>query len=290
MAGRFNAFSFVDRITELESGKHAKGRFLVPAHLARFPASLVAEAAGQLAAWNAMAHLGFRLRPVAGLCAEIRFGEEPRPGQTLDIEIVIDTCEPDAVNYSGWADADGVRVMELDHSVGPMLPMEEFDSPEAVRERFELLCGAGAPSGRFKSVPEPNLEIVEQVPEERVRATLRLPKEAEFFSDHFPRRPVLPATLLLDAQITLALKLLAGSKRWPPGARLAASRVPDMKMRSFIPPGDVVELGVDLAPPTEEAIALATTRARVNGKTVGTGRLEIVAVNGQLEIGSRRSA
>ena len=289
MSGRFNAFSFVDRITELESGKHAKGRFLVPADLPRFPPSLVAEAAGQLAAWNAMAHLGFQVRPVAGLCAEIRFGEEPRPGQTLDLEIVIETCDPDAVSYSGWADADGVRVMELDHSVGPMLPMEEFDSPEAVRERFELLCGEGAASGRFKGVAEPNIEIVEQVPEERVRATLQLPKEAEFFSDHFPRRPVFPATLLLDAQIALGLKLVAGSKRWPPGARLVATRVPDMKMRSFIPPGVVVELGVDLAPPTGEAIALATTRARVNGKPVGSGRLEIVAANGQIAIGSRRS-
>ncbi len=276
MSGHFSAFSLVDRITELEAGRRAKGRFLVPAHIPRFPSSLAAEAAGQLAAWNAMACLDFELRPVAGLAAEIRFGPEVRPGQTLDLEIVIDTCDPDAVSYSGWAEADGVRVMELDHSVGPMLPMEEFDSPQAVRERFELLCGPGAPAGRFNGVPEPDLEIVEQIPDERVRATMQVPKEAGFFSDHFPRRPVFPATLLLDAQIVLALKFAAGSKRWAPGVRLTAPRVPGMKMRSFVPPGEGVELSVEVLSPTDEAAMMVKTGASVNGKQIASGRLEIV--------------
>jgi 3-hydroxymyristoyl/3-hydroxydecanoyl-(acyl carrier protein) dehydratase len=279
MSGHFSAFSFVDRITELEVGKRAKGRFLVPAHIVRFPSSLAAEAAGQLAAWNALACLEFRVRPVAGLADEIRFGPEVRPGQTLDLEIVIDTCDPDAVSYSGWAEVDGVRVMELDHSVGPMLPMEDFDSPQALRERFELLCGAGAPSGRFQGLPEHDIEIVEQVPDERVRAILRVPSEAAFFSDHFPRRPVFPATLLLDAQIQLALRLAAEATRWPRGVRLTAPRVPGMKLRSFIPPGEVVELSVEFPPPTGENSVIAKTGARANGRQIASGRLEIVASN-----------
>ena len=147
------------------------------------------------------------MRPVAGLAAEIRFGPQVQPGQRLDLETVLESCEMDAVSYSGWAEVDGVRVMELDHSVGPMLPLEDFDSPQAMRERFELLCGPGAPSGRFAGVPEPDMEIVEQVPEESVRANLLVPKEAEFFSDHFPRRPVFPGTLLLDAQTRSGLEV-----------------------------------------------------------------------------------
>jgi 3-hydroxymyristoyl/3-hydroxydecanoyl-(acyl carrier protein) dehydratase len=281
MSGHFSAYSFVDRITELEAGKRAKGFFLVPSHISRFPCSLAAEAVGQLAAWNAMAQLGFRVRPVAGLAAEIRFGPEVRPGQRLDLEVVIESCEPDAVSYSGWADADGVRVMELDHSVGPMLPMEEFDSPEAVRERFQLLCGAGAQGGRYKGVPEHDIEIVEQVPEQRVRATLRVPKEAEFFADHFSRRSVFPGTLLLDAQIGLALKFATGWQRWPSGVALAVTRVPDMKMRSFISPGEVLELRVDFAPPSDPDEATATTGVRMNGKSIASGKLEITARSGE---------
>lgn len=277
MSGHFSAFSFVDRITELEAGKRAKGFFLVPTHLSRFPLALTVEAVGQLAAWNAMAHLDYKVRPVAGLVAELRFGAEVRPGQRLDLEVVIETCGPDAVSYSGWASVDGVRVVELDHSVGPMLPMEQFDAPDAVRGRFQLLCGAGAPSGRFGGVPEPDVEIVEEVPEQRVRAILRVPKQAEFFSDHFPRRPVFPGTLLLDAQSRLALKFAAGSKRWGPGVQLAATRVPDAKMRSFIAPGDVLELGVDLEPQSEATKMMARTGVRMNGKSIASGKLEITA-------------
>jgi 3-hydroxymyristoyl/3-hydroxydecanoyl-(acyl carrier protein) dehydratase len=275
MSGHFSAFSLVDRITELESGRRSKGRFQVPQKIPRFPSTLAAEAIGQLAAWNAIAHLGFRVRPVAGLAAEVRFGPQVQPGQRLDLETVLESCEMDAVSYSGWAEVDGVRVMELDHSVGPMLPLEDFDSPQAMRERFELLCGPGAPSGRFAGVPEPDMEIVEQVPEERVRATLRVPKEADFFSDHFPRRPVFPGTLLLDAQLGLALRFAAGWRRWPPGAKLAAIRVPDTKMRSFIPPGEMLELRIDFAALDEPDKAKATTSVRMNGKTVASGKLEI---------------
>jgi 3-hydroxymyristoyl/3-hydroxydecanoyl-(acyl carrier protein) dehydratase len=277
MSGHFSAYSFVDRISELGAGKWVRGSYQVPAHLSRFASTLAAEAAGQLAAWNAMAYLDYKVRPVAGLAAEIRFGPEVRPGQRLDLEVAIESCELDAVSYSAWADADGVRVMELDHSVGPMLPMEEFDSPSAIRERFELLCGPGAPCGRFGGVPEPDMEIVEQVPEERVRATLRVPRQAPFFEDHFPRRPVFPGTLLLDAQIGLALKFASASKRWPEGSRLAATRVPDMKMRSFIQPGDVLDLWVDLGPPAEATAAIASTAVRMNGKLIASGKLEITA-------------
>jgi 3-hydroxymyristoyl/3-hydroxydecanoyl-(acyl carrier protein) dehydratase len=275
MSGHFSAFSLVDRITDLESGKRAKGRFQVPSNISRFPSTLAAEAVGQLTAWNAMAHLGFRVRPVAGLAAEVRFGPQVQPGQSLDLETVIESCEMDAVSYSGWAEVDGVRVMELDHSVGPMLPLEDFDSPQAMRERFELLCGPGAPNGRFPGVPEPDIEIVEQVPEERVRATLLVPKEAEFFSDHFPRKPVFPGTLLLDAQLCLALGFAAGWRRWPPGAKLAATRVPNTKMRSFIAPGEMLELRIDFAAPDEADKAKATTAVRMNGKIVASGKLEI---------------
>jgi 3-hydroxymyristoyl/3-hydroxydecanoyl-(acyl carrier protein) dehydratase len=277
MSGHFSAYSFVDRITELKPGQRAKGSFLVPAHLSRFPAPLAAEAIGQLAAWNAMSYLDYKVRPVAGLAAELRFGPELRPGQKLDLEVTIESCDTDAVSYSGWANADSVRVMELEHSVGPMLPMEEFDASEAVRSRFQLLCAEGAPGARFRGVPEHDIEIAERVPEERLRAILRVPKEAQYFSDHFPRRPVFPGSLLLDAQLELGLKFVADWPRWPSGTTFALTRVLDTKIRSFIPPGEVLELVIDFAPPSEPGKVKGTTGARVNGKAVASGKFEITA-------------
>ena len=61
MVGRFRAFSFVDRILAHAPGATVRGRYTVPAHATRFPASLAAEAVGQLAAWAAMRSLDFRI-------------------------------------------------------------------------------------------------------------------------------------------------------------------------------------------------------------------------------------
>ena len=150
MAERFSAFSFVDRITQLEPGVRAAGRYAIPGHLPRFPACLVAEAIGQLAAWVSMSKLGFRRRPVAGLAAEMLFLRGAVPGDVLDLAAEIETCDEDAVAYGGTARIGGEPVLELRHCVGPMLPMEEFDAPEAVSGDFEVLCGPGAPAGRIR--------------------------------------------------------------------------------------------------------------------------------------------
>src|SRR3990172_3125605 len=97
MADRFSAFSFVDRITALEPGRRARGRFAVPAGLSEFSTCLVAEAGGQLAAWVAMAQAEFRRRPVAALSGETRIVGEAAPGEILDLGVEIESCDPDAV-------------------------------------------------------------------------------------------------------------------------------------------------------------------------------------------------
>ena len=97
MADHFAAFSFVDRIVLHEPGRRARGRYAVPANIAAFPPCLVAEAVGQLAAWVAMAHCGFRGRPVAALANETRFRSEVTPGSMLDLAVDIESCDEHAV-------------------------------------------------------------------------------------------------------------------------------------------------------------------------------------------------
>jgi 3-hydroxyacyl-[acyl-carrier-protein] dehydratase len=275
MSGHFSAFSFVDRITQLDPGKRAAGIFRVPAHLSDFSSCLATEAAGQLAAWVAMAELDFELRPVAGVAADLHFGAEPRPGQTLDLTVDIDGCDKEVVTYSASAYADGVKVIELEHSTGPMLPMDTFDAPEAVRARFEVLCADGAPGGVFGGVPPHKMQMIDEVPGERARVQLQVPREAAFFSDHFPRRPVFPGTMLLDAHIQMSLDAAARSGYFAPGVKLAAVRVPNLKLRTFIAPGDVVELRVEFAPPGDAGVLSMKTSAYMNGKQIALGGLDI---------------
>lgn len=275
--GHFRAYSFVDRITGLEAGKRGQARYLVPPDVPRFSSCLGVEAAGQLAAWVTMAALDFRGRPVAGVAADLKFGPEIRPGQTLDLSAEIHTHDEEAVDFSAWAHVDGVAVVEIGHSVGPMLPTEDFDSLDAIRERFDLLCGPGAPGAQYKGVPEHDIEIIELVPGKSVRALLRVPSKAEFFSDHFPRRPVFPGTLLLDAQIQVSVQAAAGAPHWPAGAKLAATFVPEMKLRAFIAPGDVIELRSDLSQPESGGIMSARTSVYSSGKRIAMGGLHVGA-------------
>ena len=275
MAERFRAFSFVDQITELDPGVRAVGRYAIPLPVARFPASLVAESVGQLAAWASMAKLEFRRRPVAGLAGQVDFLAAASPGETLDLEVHINTCDDDAVAYGGSASIGGERIVVLADCVGPMLPIEEFDDPAALLRDLETLLGPGAPAGRFSGVAARATNILDRIPGERVRAELRVPGSAPFFGDHFPRRPVFPGTLLLDSQIELALALARELPAFA-GRSLVPACVRDVKIRAFTPPGQVLELRVEVLEADADRATLSLA-ARGNGKPVSTGRVEIVS-------------
>jgi 3-hydroxymyristoyl/3-hydroxydecanoyl-(acyl carrier protein) dehydratase len=276
MADHFAAFSFVDRIIEYEAGRRARARYAVPADIDAFPSCLVAEAVGQLAAWVAMAHIGFRGRPVAALANETRFRSDVVPGSTLDLAVDIESCDEHAVAYAGHARVGDTSAIELVDCLGPMLPVEEFDSPDAMAARFDLIRGEGAPPGRFHGVPAARILRTGGVPGASAEAALHVPASAPFFGDHFPRRPVFPATLLLDAQIGLALALAAESPHWPAGTRPAASRMTHVKMRSFIPPGATLDIAAEM-PPLDGRVATLRLVARLAGKTAATARLEVSA-------------
>jgi 3-hydroxymyristoyl/3-hydroxydecanoyl-(acyl carrier protein) dehydratase len=275
MTDHFAAFSFVDRITEFVPGARARALFAVPAKLASFPSCLVAEAVGQLAAWTAMAHIDFRGRPVAALATETRFHRDVKPGQTLVLEVEIDSCDDEAVAYRGSARADGALLIELADCLGPMLPVEDFDDPAAMKERLALLRGAGAAPGRFLGVVAPRIDAGTLDPGISATATLHVPVAAPFFADHFPRRPVFPATLLLDAQIALAMRL-AGSAAAFAATGAHPTRMTNVKVRAFMAPGDVLELGALLQPVDDRTARIALT-ARAGGRIAATARLDVAA-------------
>lgn len=272
----FAAFSFVDRITEFTPGRGAHGVFHVPATVREFPACLVAEAVGQLAAWVSMEHIGYRGRPVAALAGETRFLGAVAPGDTLVLTVEIDDVDAAAVSYRGWADVAGRRVIELNDCLGPMLPVADFDAPEALRERFALLRGAGAPPDRFRGVAAPDVATVEHVPGQSIRANLGIPIAAPFFADHFPRRPVFPATLLLDAQIALATRI-AREANPDMTADPVPVRMTHVKMRAFIVPGQLVEARAEFAGTQDGRTRVSLSARDGDGKTIATARVEFAS-------------
>jgi 3-hydroxymyristoyl/3-hydroxydecanoyl-(acyl carrier protein) dehydratase len=277
MSDHFAAFSFVDRITDFASGARARGWYAVPREIAEFPACLVAEAVGQLAAWVAMDKLDYRGRPVAALATETVFEGSVAPGDLLELDVAIDNCDDEVIAYGGWAKVNGRRVIELRHCLGPMVPVEELDSPQALRDRFALLRGRGATAGAFRGVAPVPLAVDASVPGKSLHATLAVPEHAAFFGDHFPRRPVFPATLLLDLQMRLAIELADSIGDRPGGAMMTASRMTNVKMRTFITPGQQVGLNVEMLPAADEgATAKVALSAHVGDRAVATARVELV--------------
>jgi 3-hydroxymyristoyl/3-hydroxydecanoyl-(acyl carrier protein) dehydratase len=275
MTAHFSAFSFVDRITEFIDGTRARGTFWVPQGIQVFPSCLVAEAVGQLAAWVAMSKVDFRVRPVAALATETRFLGVVLPGDVLQLAVEIEDCDDDMVAYGGSAFVEDRQVIALEHCLGPMLPVEDFDAPDALRERLLLLRDRGAARGRFQGLDLPETALIEHVPGKSLRASLNVPRHAMFFADHFPRNPVFPATLLLDAQIRVAADLVEKSCG-PQFASPFASRMTHFKMRAFIPPGQEVELEATLS--SHDALAARVIlSARVTGKVVAAARVEFAA-------------
>lgn len=265
----FAAFSFVDRIDAFEPRRLVRGRYAVPAGI-RFPPCLVAEAVGQLAAWVSMEAVDYRGRPVAALAGDTRFHGDVVAGTVLELAADVESCDDDSFVYTGHASVDGRRVLELFDCFAPLLPVPEFDDPEALRARFAVLRGDGAQPGRFRGVAPFALVSLPGEPGRVRRARFEVPAAAPFFADHFPRRPVFPATLLLDTLIGVARGLAAERADLPP---LAVTRMTRVKVRSFTAPGAQLELAAEVAGATATSLSVALT-ASGDGRTVATARVD----------------
>jgi 3-hydroxymyristoyl/3-hydroxydecanoyl-(acyl carrier protein) dehydratase len=269
------SFSFVDRITEIEPRRRARGQLCVPEAVEKFPAALIIESVGQLAAWVAMAGENFNRRPVAALAHRITLGHSLPPGTVIDLEVEIARCDRDAILYQGTATVGGTEVTRLSRCLGPMLPLADFDAPEAVREGFDRLRAGGVASPTYDPSEWMLAVEDEQIDDEQATAVLRVPRGAAFFAEHFPRKPVLPATLLFDAQLRMAVRLALATVAVKPGTFLVASTLRDAKVRAFMPPGTELVLGAQvLAARRTGEIAV---NAKCDGKQVASARVEIEA-------------
>ncbi len=247
-----------------------------------------AEAVGQLGAWIAMAGSGFRRRPVAGLTAEAEIRGAARPGEVLLLDVEIESAEEDALHYHGEARSQGGPVVALRHCVGPMLPIEDFEDPTAAERQYRRLLTAsesesfdvpaGAidlsrpPSPRQPEDLHPAIDAIVERTAEHLRAVTCVPRSASYLVDHFPRAPVLPATLLFDAQMALAMDLARAAAGLEGAARVIRMR--DLKMRDFVRPGSVLVSEARIKSRRGDIIEVSLN-GRVGDRTVSSAIAEL---------------
>ena len=228
MSDHFRAFSFVDRIHEDETGRQSRGSYQIPDGVRSFPLSLVSESIGQLAAFSSMAAVNFAFRPVAGIAGRVEFPGTVKPGDTLELEAVLSQADDTAVAYDGVAKVNGEPVVILADCLGPMVPLDA------------LLRGEGATPGAFAGVPDFSVRKTGGIPGETSEGNFPIPEEAPFFRDHFPRNPVFPGTLLMNLHLGFAKELV--SELVGADTVWIVSSITDVKLRSFMPPGEVLDL------------------------------------------------
>ena len=282
-------FLFVDRITHLAPGQVVRGIkhvtrddfYLCPDEQGKlyFIPSLVGETLGQLAAWNVMASNGFILRPVAGMVSCARLHRPAYVGETLLLESVIDNLDETVVQYHSTARIGEELVFTIEGALGPLLPMEDFIHPNLVRRQFSEINRPGswhesAPLIDCELIPEkppgslspPMLfdRIISCEPGVELSAEKRITRAAAYFPDHFPNKPVLPLTVLLECKLNLAHEFV---KRAGFTKKYCVREMRRIKMSEFVSPGDLINTTIKVKRHDQEGLIL-TYRTELDHKRI----------------------
>jgi 3-hydroxymyristoyl/3-hydroxydecanoyl-(acyl carrier protein) dehydratase len=281
-------FLFVDRITHLAPAQVVRGikhitcddYYLCPDEQGKlcFIPSLIGETLGQLAAWNVMVSNGFILRPVAGVVASARLYRPAYVGETLLLESFIDHLDESAVQYHSTARVGDEIVFTIENALGPLLPMEEFIHPNLIRRQFAEINRPGpwphavntfnseqlstmltgkAPPMQFDRILscEPGVQLI---------AEKCITRAAPYFQDHFPNKPVLPLTVLLECKLNLAREFVtrAGFEK-----KYRVREMRRVKMSEFVYPGDVITTTVRVKRHDKDGLVL-TYRTELDHKRI----------------------
>lgn len=283
-------FLFVDRIIQSSPGEWIKGvkhitqddSCLTQDKQGRpcFISSLIGETLGQLAAWNVMAHNQFTLRPVAGVVASARVCRPAYVGETLLLESYIDSVDDTAVQYHSIARVKDEPVFIIDGALGPLLPMEHFISSQEVQMQYEEIYRPGdwdvlstsyASTNPFDfSNAQPAVcksmhfdRIVDFEAGSHLLAEKCVSRAAPYLADHFPKKPVLPMTVLLECIQQLTDQFLTRSAL----EQYQITELRRIKMNEFVLPGDVLQCMIKVKSQTDNELILSC-RSEVEGKRV----------------------
>ena len=172
-------------------------------------------------------------------------------------------------------------VFIIDGALGPLLPMSQFIDSHEVKNQYneiyrpgdwELMSQLAHASPVVEAiaadgVPRAALtfdRLLACIPGEHLIAEKKVTRAAPYFPDHFPKKPVLPMTVLLECTQNLARQFVAKTPAW---ASLEISELRKIKMNEFVQPGDVVVCHMKVKQQTAEELVLAC-RSEVEGRRV----------------------
>lgn len=296
-------FLFVDRILDLSPGKSIRGlkhityddvflSFDSQGNLC-FTPSLIGETLGQLAAWNVMYSNNFTKRPVAGIVSSAKLLRSVYIGDTIFLESIIEHLDDEAVQYRSIATVAGEEVFSIEGALGPLLPMDDFIDAELIKNQFDEIYRPGnfspTEDALYELIKDSNRQVItphfsfDKVLSYEagvyLKAQKNITRAAAYFNDHFPKKPVLPMTVLLECKINLISYFLSLSDS-KPSFKLQELR--KIKMNDFVSPGDVVTTELRVKEHSEEKLII-NFRSEVDGKRVCVLEAFLTATRGKNE-------
>jgi len=302
-------FLMVDRICELESGKRARGiknisrdnDFLEET----FPGTpvyspvIMAEAAAQLVSWIILEAMDFTVKPVITMLDTFSCNRHIVPGDRLVLEGEIESFSEESALTNGKILLNGKPVIELNHAVCYLYPLNELEPPERARAQFKNLYAEGSPlpsqspprsvtclydDNNTKAVKKRIWvdRILDSQTPDKIQGIKNVTATEDFFNDHFPLKPILPGVIIIESIISLA-KILIEKKLAEHNLdtkKPILTSCKKIKLRKFIQPGDQLLIEAQLIDFDAEKSVLKA-KASVDNKTASTLSIEFVHLDRQ---------
>lgn len=224
-----------------------------------------------------MHHNQFSKRPVAGIVSKASFSRPVYPGETLFLDSTIESLSDDSVAYHSEGLVGDEKVFHIESALGPMMPMDSLISEHDARQQFEEIYHPGEftvtetnHSNVITSDIQPSIQfqydqILSVEPGVSIKALKRVTRAAPWFPDHFPNKPVLPLTVLIESTMNLAREFLKYSEFGQ--VAFEPIEIRRVKMNEFVTPGDEVVTLLKVKQYDDETLVLSG-RCEVRGKRV----------------------
>ncbi len=266
-----HGFQLVRAIRRVESSRRIKATTAWTGAGGLRPACFFLEAMSQAAGWLIAASTDFIRRGLPVAIGAFRFLAAPPAGSRVDLEAEIMAWRDTSAVVRGQASTGG-RVLGEAEGICGLSPADQFEDPAATKATYAaLLEGTAVPPDAAHAVEPPGAPRIDALDARAGRATWLVAGGNGLFADHFPRFPVLPGSLQVQALADLAREVAeAGNGR---GGSLI--EVQNVRFRRPVRPGERLSLEVEAAEraPTR---AILTARAQVDGQRAASiGKIHI---------------
>jgi 3-hydroxymyristoyl/3-hydroxydecanoyl-(acyl carrier protein) dehydratase len=234
--------------------------------------SVISEAIGQLVSWMALRDNDFSGRPVFLFATSIDLGQSVPAPATIDLEAWITDRSEDSFIFSGTAKIGGKTIVEIKDCGGYFMPLADLEDPMVTRQRYGTLSTAGlsanpeSPAFQFSSLVD---VVTELVPDKSISTAKVFRQDEPFYPDHFPRFPVTPI-VVINEMIAEATRRLVAENPATQG-NIAPVAVQDLKIKSFLRPGDTAVVNVKITESTGDDFE-TVAEIMVNQKRILRGR------------------